>query len=309
MSTAVLKRILVCLACLGCAAPDLFAQMEQKRVLDQAIEFGSVPIFGPPATNGLNTNCVMQSMPLGAAVSATIHAVDQSGKIRGTINLSADGIADGTYEVRAVSGSSGIVLGSVTVTSGTVPVVIGITTRMSDGTVVIPPNFYDSGNVEFGGNGIPLPQGLDLFNIAGFSLVSSNSNAYAVATVTPVANGVYSAYAGFELGRGNRRAAGTVHIWTERSSAPNPETGQPPIVNSSGQLVIRARDLPPRIKVAYGADGTNLGTALTNAAGELKVAALQGASGTLPMSLDLFSVKTITLQDRLGKVLASAAFQ
>jgi hypothetical protein len=53
----------------------------------------------------------------------------------------------------------------------------------------------------------------------------------------------------------------------------------------------------------------NLGTALTNAAGELKVVAAQAASGTLPMSLDLFSVKTVTLEDRLGKVLASASFQ
>jgi hypothetical protein len=180
---------------------------------------------------------------------------------------------------------------------------------MPDGTVVIPPNYYDSGSVEFGENGIPFPKGFDLFNIAGLSLVSSDSNAYAVATVTPVANGVYSAYAGLEPGRGNRRAAGTVHIWTQRSSAPNPDTGQQPIVNSSGQLVITVRNLPPRIKVAYGVDGMNLGTALTNAAGELKVVAAQAASGTLPMSLDLFSVKTVTLEDRLGKVLASASFQ
>ena len=309
MSTAVLKRILVLLTCLGCAAPDLFARIEQRRVLDQAVEFGSVLLLGPPGTNGLNSNFVMQSMPLGASVSATIHAVDQCGKIRGTIKLSADGTADGTYAVCAVSGSSSIVLGSVTVTSGTVPVVTGITFHMPDGTVVIPPNYYDSGSVEFGENGIPFPKGFDLFNIAGLSLVSSDSNAYAVATVTPVANGVYSAYAGLEPGRGNRRAAGTVHIWTQRSSAPNPDTGQQPIVNSSGQLVITVRNLPPRIKVAYGVDGMNLGTALTNAAGELKVVAAQAASGTLPMSLDLFSVKTVTLEDRLGKVLASASFQ
>jgi len=78
---------------------------------------------------------------------------------------------------------------------------------------------------------------------------------------------------------------------------------------STGELVIHAHHLPPKTALTYAADGTDLGTATTDSAGNLSVNATQNATnGTLPIALDLFSVEKVTVHDASGKVYASADF-
>jgi hypothetical protein len=76
----------------------------------------------------------------------------------------------------------------------------------------------------------------------------------------------------------------------------------------TGVLAIHAQGLPADATVTYAADGTTLGTAVTNSAGNLNIHAVQGGYGTLPPTLDLFSVQTVTVYDGNGNVLVSAGF-
>ncbi len=77
---------------------------------------------------------------------------------------------------------------------------------------------------------------------------------------------------------------------------------------SSGRLAIHAHGLPAHATLTYAADGTDLGTAITDSHGDLSVLAIQGNRGSLPSTLDLFSVKTVTVRDHAGNVLVSAHF-
>ena len=76
----------------------------------------------------------------------------------------------------------------------------------------------------------------------------------------------------------------------------------------TGYIVIRAAGLPASTTLTYAADGNDLGTATTDARGRLKINAVQGGDGTLPSTLDLYSVLSITVHDSDGNILLSAGF-
>jgi hypothetical protein len=77
---------------------------------------------------------------------------------------------------------------------------------------------------------------------------------------------------------------------------------------ATGELVIHAQGLPASDTLTYAADGTDLGTVATGTSGSLRVHATQGNGGTLPATLDLFSVRSVTVHDAGGNVFVSAGF-
>jgi hypothetical protein len=77
----------------------------------------------------------------------------------------------------------------------------------------------------------------------------------------------------------------------------------------TGELVIHATGLPASASVTYFADDTEIGTATTDARGNLKVGAVQGGNdSTVPDTVDLYMVQTVTVEDADGDVLLSAGF-
>ena len=62
------------------------------------------------------------------------------------------------------------------------------------------------------------------------------------------------------------------------------------------------------MEVTYLADGVVLGSRMTDASGNFRVTAAQGAGGSLPASLDLFAIRKVALRDSSGDLLARASF-
>lgn len=93
---------------------------------------------------------------------------------------------------------------------------------------------------------------------------------------------------------------------TRARTAATPAATPPPV---TGRLVLHAHGLPASATLSYFADGAFLNTATTDSKGRLSVTAIQGGlNGTLPSTLDLYSVQAITVQDGSGNILLTAQF-
>jgi hypothetical protein len=93
---------------------------------------------------------------------------------------------------------------------------------------------------------------------------------------------------------------------TRARTAPTAAATPPPV---TGRLVLHAQGLPASATLSYFADGAFLNTATTDSKGRLSVTAIQGGlNGTLPSTLDLYSVQAITIQDGSGNILLTAQF-
>jgi hypothetical protein len=288
-----------------------------------SIQAGSLPIMFFPWNSG----------------TVDLTALLRSGSTSGMINVSVHGYAAGDYSVSVVteSSSSTVVLGSLTVTSGSFPLGSGSNPIVYSDTaagheavaaggpavIVLPPFGLSDGHAKFGGKRAPFPAGFNPFDIATLSLSDSNGNVVSTTTLTPVPSGYYSALSPLVAGASASGATGYALIKANTPPVFLPMALTSVVTNglihvdplppvlfhpSTGRLVIHAQGLPASTTLTYAADGTDLGTVTTGTTGSLSVFALQGQGHVLPSTLDLFSVKTVTVHDALGNVLVSAGF-
>ncbi len=342
---ASLSRLLVALGCgalLGGAQVSRAARpvpASENKSLHEWANFGGLPRGVEPLAGTAVSNAIFFPIDSG---TVDLKALLRSGSTAGSINITVYGYAAGDYTVSVLteSSSSTVVLGTLSVTSGTLPIGTGVVldppklTAASSNVIALPPFGFTSGSARFGGKKAPFPNGFSPFDVATLSLSDSNSNVVATTTLTPVPDGYYSALSplaagasapdatGFALIRANTppvflplariAAAANGSIW----GGPVPVVPPiiidplPPVFKSpkTGDLVIHAHGLPASTTLTYAADGTDLGTATTDASGNLAVFAGQGKNRKLPSTLDLFSVKTVTVHDASGNVLLSAGF-
>jgi hypothetical protein len=197
------------------------------------------------------------------------------------------GLASGAYTVSAVTDS------------GTTPVTLGafnVRNPVTTGTAAHPPHWTQAG---FGGpRGIPFPDGLDPFTIASLAISDSNANVLFTADLTTVTDGVYSASTPLVSGTSVPDAAGSAQIHA------NAKAG---VV--SGVLIVNAHGLPDGATYTYAINGTDIATVTTGSAGSLHLMATENATtGTLPGTVNLFTVTAVTIHDGSGNVILSASF-
>jgi len=229
----------------------------------------------------------------GTATSANgvLHAIGLSGTDHGSLDVHTVGLSDGTYTVTAVT------------ETGTTPVTLGtfdVNAPLGSGTGTLPPRRART-HTDFGGLGpraIAFPDGLDPFNIASLAISDSNANVLFTADLTAITNGAFYARTPIVSGTSMSGAKGLAQIRAFSRGG---------VVN--GALVIFASGLPASTTYTYAVNGTDVGPVTTGSAGSLKLAATAKPSGgTLPDTIDLFTVTTVTLHDDSGDVILSASF-
>jgi hypothetical protein len=219
---------------------------------------------------------------------ALLNAVSVDGTDHGTLDVRTSGLPGGTYTVSAVAGS-----GTTPITLGTfnVQLIAGKT-----GTAHRP-----SGptNTWFGRpGGIAFPSGLDPFTLASLAISDSNATVLFTADLTTVSNGVYCASTPLVTGTSLPDATGRAQI---RASA---KAG---VV--TGILAINAKGLTPGTAYTYAINGTDIGTVTSGSSGGLRLTATENATnGTLPSTVDLFDVSSVTILDGDGNVILSVSF-
>jgi len=322
-----------------------WAALAGQPVLDPPVSGSSVgiePIPGGPNVISGSTPPIFNPLPPiffpWKTGTVDLRAVLRNGSTRGAIDVSVTGYAPGAYTVSAVTESASlpVVLGTLTVTSGSIPIWSGSNPILpivyngvasSPAVIVLPPWGFTTGYAHFGGKHHPFPGGFSPFDVDTLSLSDSNGNVVSTATLTPVPDGYYHAISPLAAGTSSPGATGFALI---RASTPpvfeplaqaisrvkasvwgGPVPVVPPIIifhPTTGELVIHAHGLPASDTLTYAADGTDLGTVTTGTSGNLYVHATQGDGGTLPSTLDLFSVETVTVHDASGDVFVSAGF-
>jgi hypothetical protein len=150
----------------------------------------------------------------------------------------------------------------------------------------------------FGGpRGIPFPDGIDPFDIASLAISDSNSNVLFTADLSTITNGALFARTPIVSGT-SLSAMGTAEIHAFAKAG---------VV--TGALVVNASGLPESTTYTYAINGTDIATVTTGSAGSLKLVATEEPSGgTLPDTVDLFTVTTVTVHDDSGNVILSASF-
>jgi hypothetical protein len=203
------------------------------------------------------------------------------------MDVHTKGLAIGTYTVSAVTAT------------GTAPVTLGtfnVKAPRTSGTT--PPEMRNlKSNVDFGGpRGIAFPDGFDPFDITSLAISDSNANVLFTADLTTISNGVY--YARTPIVSESTGITGGAQIRAFAKAG---------VVK--GGLSIRASGLPASTTYTYAIDGTDIGTVTTGSSGSLALLATEAPSGgTLPDTVDLFTVTLVTVHDDSGNVILTASF-
>jgi hypothetical protein len=223
------------------------------------------------------------------SASGLLQAVGISGTDHGSLDVRTTGLAPGAYTVTAttVSGSAPVTLGTFEAkaphTSGT-GVEEVVMRRMHT-------------NAYFGGpKGIAFPDGFDPFDIAGLAISDSNANVLFTADLTTISDGAYDARTPIVSGTGESGAKGVVEIHAFAKGGVE-----------SGAVTIHASGLAASTTYTYAIDGTDIGTVTTGSGGSLRLAA-STAGGSLPETVDLFTITTVTVHDASDNVILSASF-
>ena len=229
----------------------------------------------------------------GTATSANglLQAIGLSGSDRGSLAVCTTGLELGTYTVSAVedSGTAPVTLGTFDVkaphTSGTAATAIALGKQKT--------------NSEFGGpHGIPFPDGLDPFDIASLAISDSNANVLFTADLTTITDGAFYARAPIVSGTSAPGVKGLAQIRVIAKSG---------VVN--GALTLHASGLPASTTYTYAVDGTSIGQVTTDAHGVLNLTATEKPSGgTLPDTVNLFTVTSVTVVDGSNDLILSASF-
>jgi len=309
----------------------------ETKTLHEFAYFGGGPIIDPPVG-------VLSYIPVDGWQNGTVdlNASLKSGTTSGVINVSARGYTAGAYTVSVVtaSSSSTVVLGTLTVTTGSFPghpiPFAGAAYDSTVSTTSTPIFTFTSGEAKFGGKKSPFPDGFNPFDVATLSLTDSNSTVVATTTLTPVSSGFLNEVSPLVAGAaapgatGNAVVRAVAHsfiVWPLAAGSLNAANaltvtapvplglgegpGLPIMWNSpsTGHIAIHAKGLPASTALTYAADGVDIGPVTTGTSGDLNLFATQGGlHPKLPSTLDLFSVKTVTVHDSTGAVYISAGF-
>ena len=227
----------------------------------------------------------------GTTTTATgiLQATDLNGTDSGSLAIRTAGLSAGTYTVSAVTDT-----GTAAETLGAFDVKVPGTSGA--GGPAHPQDIKTS--TQFGGpRGIPFPAGLDPFSIASLAISDSNANVLFTADLTAVLNGALYARTPIVSGTSvTATGAAQIHAFAKAGIV-------------AGALVVNASGLPDSTTYTYAINGTDITTVTTGSAGSLKlVATEQPVGGTLPDTVDLFTVTSVTVHDDSGNVILSASF-
>jgi len=220
------------------------------------------------------------------SANGVLQAVSLSGTDHGSLGLRTTGLPDGTYTVSAVADA-----GNTPITVGTfdipIPTISGSTT--AEHKAKADPRKPGP---------IPIPSSLDPFEIASLAISDSNANVLFTATLEPLSDGAFYARTPLVSGTSVPEAKGVAQIQAFAKAG---------VVQ--GTLTLHASGLPATTTYTYAVNGTDIATVTTGSAGSLKlVATEQTTGGTLPDTVDLFTVTTVTVHDGSGNVILSASF-
>ena len=141
--------------------------------------------------------------PTGNYMSGIVDldALLRSGTVSGAIDVTMHGFPAGAYTVSAIteSSSSTVVLGSLTVVSGSLPVTIVTGTVTTSSHITLP--WISTGIAKFGKGARPFPAGFNPFDVASVAITDSNDDLVGAATLTPVPDGFLTALSPVQPGR------------------------------------------------------------------------------------------------------------
>ena len=204
---------------------------------------------------------------------------------QGHIEVNQEGLADGTYTVTATlaSGSNQVILGNLVLP---VPVTSSTTAEPDD---------VDAAEAEFGGDGVPLPAGLDLLDVSGIVISDSNSATVLSADLS-AANAISS----------------TFHVESSLVAGPAAPLarGHLSLISKSRKnwpglriFSLMAKGLPRNATVALAINGQDVATVLTGRLGTMAVLRHIGKPhlrghryiNELPPSVDLSAIQTLSV--------------
>jgi len=215
---------------------------------------------------------------------ASLEAVDISGTASGTLELSPEGLASGTYNVTATlkTGTDVVVLGSFSVTASGTAVATG-----TDSSVFMDD---DGDDVVFGGtDGIPFPQNFNPFNLATVTISGTDDVAIMTADFTNPAD--------------IERAKLHVNIFGIPGVAAPTAFGHL-VMNAhlhkrklEALFNLVAHNLPSKTTLSLNLNGVAVGTVTTDRRGNLH---LMGGHGhgkhhLLPSTVTPFDIQSVTL--------------
>jgi hypothetical protein len=227
-----------------------------------------------------------------------LQAVGLSGTDNGSIDIRTTGLTTGTYTVTADTSTS-----STATTLGTFAVRPAPSTTSTTGSFAGgPPPGWPSNSLFGGRRGIQFPSGFDPFTITSLAISDSNANVLFTASVATIDDGSLVERTPIVSGS-SVSATGSVFIRALAIGGTN-----------SGILIIHAKGLPDSATYTYAINGTDEGTLTTGSSGNLNFIGTsnppQGTpvTTTLPSTLDLLTVSSVTVLDSSNNVIISAGF-
>jgi hypothetical protein len=248
----------------------------------------------PPWGGGAGANSI-EALAIRVAFTPTsgtstsafglLQAISIDGTDRGTISIHTHGLPVASYNVGAVTDSgSAVTLGAFNVNPP--PATTG--TSVACG----------KGHATFGGpHGIPFPDGVGSFDIATLAISDSNADVLFTADLTTITDGAFFARVPIVSGT-TVTATGTaqIHAFAKGGAV-------------TGTLCVCATGLADSTTYTYGVNGTDIGTVTSASSGSLKFAATENpTSGTLPDTVNLFTVTSVTITDGSGNLILTASF-
>jgi hypothetical protein len=216
----------------------------------------------------------------GTATSATgvLQAIRTGETAHGSLAVHTTGLAAGTYKLDAIK------------ESGTAPVTIrkfDVKDASKEGAPAQAP----------GPLATQLPSKLDPFDIASLAISDSKGAVLLTADLAAVTEGSFHARTPIVSGTGiDAKGVAKIQAFAKDGVV-------------TGTLSVTASGLPASTVCTYSVDGTKIGAVRTGSAGSLKLIATEKPhGGTLPDSVDLFTVTKVTVEDASGTVLLSAHF-
>ena len=244
--------------------------------------------------------------PAGSKIEAALAAQDENGATTATLTLQTEGLAAGTYGVSVTLKSDGstVVLGSFDVITVSVTPSTGddsSDTEASTDTEI-------EGEVEFGTDtGILLPANFNPLDIATIFVTDANSVVLFTADLSAAASTNLNASVQATAGATAPSAAGNAVLIAHAKRGA-----------TKGMLMLNARGLPPSTLLTIAINGAAAGTVTSDARGQVRLRKSKSGGGnhkkggsgaaTLPSTVNLFSITSVSLNDAGGNVLWSVSF-
>ncbi|MEI6351239.1 MAG: hypothetical protein WCP06_09040 [Verrucomicrobiota bacterium] len=265
-----------------CLSAGAWAAPANPRVIGTESVHQEASLTSPTAVAGLGGEVTLVAMDKLYNVPNVITS-------HGHIEVDPEGLAEGTYTVSAsmLSGSNQVLLGTLTIP---VPV------TSSTSTVVEDPGDVDTSAVEFGGDGTPLPAGIDLLDVGGVLVSDSNNNVVLSADLTSAGiSKTFHVESAIVAGPAAPAAKGHLSILSKVRA------------NSKGLnlFALAAKGLPKNITATLAIDGQDVATIQTGRRGAMAILRHVGKAhpkgkryiNELPPTVDLQSIQTISVHD------------